>query len=72
MVKFFGNNELVHMDGAEYIRVASLGSLCAIAEEMGLNPEQSHIVHEAIRELHARLQERMYKEIRSRIPDEIN
>lgn len=58
-----GNECLVHVDGGEYIRVACLGQLQAIAEGMGMDVEARSIMSDAIEELHARLKEQLQKEV---------
>lgn len=58
-----GNDALVHVDGGEYIRVASLGQLQAIAEERGMGLEARQIMEDSIEELHARLKEQLQKEL---------
>ena len=64
----FGNHALFHIDGAEYIRIAQLGHLHAIAEEMGMDKKNSHILADAIDEFEQRLRTEMYKEVKSLIP----
>jgi len=64
----FGNTALIHVDGAEFIRISQLGKLHAIAEEMGMDQINSRILAEAINELEIQLREAMYKEVKSLIP----
>jgi hypothetical protein len=58
-----GNECLIHVDGAEYIRVACLGQLQAIAEERGMGLEARNLMEDSIEELHARLKEQLQKEL---------
>lgn len=58
-----GNDAIVHIDGAEFIRVACLGQLQAIAEERGMGLEARQLMEDSIEELHARLKERLLHEV---------
>jgi len=58
-----GNECFVHVDGGEYIRIACLGQLQAIAEERGMGLEAREIMEDSIRELHHRLKEQLQKEL---------
>ncbi len=64
----FGNHAILHIDGAEYIRVAELGQLGVIAEEMGMGLDARNTLDDAIDELHNRLKEQLYIEMKGRIP----
>jgi hypothetical protein len=58
-----GNDAMMHVDGGEYIRVACLGQLQAIAEEKGMGLEAREIMEDSIRELHDRLKTQLQKEL---------
>ncbi len=68
-----GNESIIHVDGAEFIRVACLGQLQAIAEERGMGLEARGLMEDSIEELHARLKERLFYEVNKawKLPDPV-
>lgn len=64
----FGDENLVHIDGAECIRIACLGQLTSIAEDMGMGLDARNSMMDAVEELCNRLKAGTYKNVKEKIP----
>lgn len=66
----FGDNTMIHFDGAGYVRFAEFGKLFDIAEKMGMDKKNIQILAESVEAFQFDIEKAMYSSVKRGIPVE--